>query len=462
MGLRILIFITLLASSSAWAGLVWTPEEGWHVAQGGLTNKLIGPTGEDFDNAIELMNAAREEQEEGNQWSALDLYDDVVDEYRSSIFAPEALFQRARIYIERHQFDAATKELVEIIRKYPSYSNYNQVIAELYKIGEVVQDGADPYYWGIIPGFYDPDISTKAYQQVVDNAPYSEYAPLALMNLAFVANDNNKPEEAIDALDQLINNYPESVITSDAYLTLAQTYGALVQGPQYDQGATRKSIAYYKDFLILYPQSTNIADAEAGLYYMEETLAGSKYDMGTFYWNYRNNPRAALVFLNEAITVAPNSPTADKARELIIEIKSGEEPPMTPYDWVFGRYQEPSMRQYDDQSQIDMLENEGFQIEQTEDFLETPGAMAEEVVGPDGETQTYAGEGIPFADPFLDDPIMEPYDGVGPIDPMLGPEFEVENLYPVELPGPDTPQQKAVDKWDTEQAQNPDLPAGDQ
>ena len=462
MGLRILTFITLLATTSAWAGLVWTPEEGWHVAQGGLTNKLAGPTGEDFDNAIEIMNAAREEQEDGNQWSALDLYDDVIEDYPNSIFAPEALFQTAKIHIDRGQYESATQELVEIIRKYPNYGNYNQVIAELYKIGEDVQDGAIPYYWGILPGFYNPDLSTEAYEEVVNNAPYSEYAPLALMNRAFVANDNGKPEEAIDALDRLINNYPESIITSDAYLTLAQTYGSLVQGPEYDQGATHKSIAYYKDFLILYPQSTNIPDAEAGLYYMEETLSASKYDMGTFYWEYRNNPQAALVFLNEAITVAPNSPTADKARELIIKIKSGEEPPMTPYDWVFGRYQEPSMRQYDEQSQVDMLENEGFQIEQTEDFLETPGAMAEEVVEPDGDVETYAGEGFPLADPFLDDPIMEPYDGLGPVDPMLGPEFEVENLYPVELPGPDTPEQKQIDKMQQEQAENPNLPSGAQ
>ncbi len=463
MGIRLLTTLLFLTTLTALrAELVWTPDEGWHVV-GGASDKLVGPSGEDYSSAIELMNAARKEQEDGNQWSALDLYDDVIADYPNSIFAPEALYQRAVIYIDRNQYESATKELQKIIKKYPNYEDFNLVVQQLYIIGEKVQDGSIPYYWGLIPGFYNSEISTKAYEEVVQSAPYSDYAPMALMNLAMVANDNEKPEEAIDALDRLINNYPDSFITSDAYLSLAQTYGALVQGPQYDQGATRQSIAYYKDFLILFPDSSSISEAEAGLYYMQETLSANRYDMGTFYWEYRNNPRAALIFLNEAITVAPETPSARKARELIIRIKSGEKPPMTPYDWVFGRYKEPSDRQYADQSEIDMLEDEGFQIEQTDQFLETPGAEAVETYDPEtGTTQDYMGVGVPMADPFLDDPIMEPYDGMWPADPMLGPEFDVNNLFPVELPGPNTPQQQAVDKAQTEAAENPNLPAGAQ
>lgn len=459
MGKRILTFILLLASATAaQALLTWNPSEGWRW-EGGLTDQLAGPSGEDFKNALDIMNEARAEQEEDNQWTALGLYDDVVDDYPNSVYAPEAHYQRAVIYIDRHQFETATEELTKIIRKYPNYPNFNQVVARLYEIGELVQDGEIPYYWGVIPGFYNHEFAVEAYEGVVTNAPYSEYAPLALMNLAFVANDNDKPEEAIDALDRLINNYPDSIITSDAYLTLAQTYGSLVQGPEYDQGATRQSISYYEDFLILYPDSVNVPDAEAGLYYMEETLAGNKYDLGTFYWEFRNNPEAALIFLNEAITVAPESPSAKKARELIIEIRSGAEPPETPYDWIFGRYEEPSEREYEEQSQVDMLENESFQIQSQEDFLETPGAVGVETFDGSGEPQMYEGVGMPL-DPFLDDPLMEPYEGVGMVDPLIGPEFEVDNLYPVELPGPDTPEQRQVDKEQQEEAENPNLPAG--
>ncbi|MBC2593100.1 tetratricopeptide repeat protein [Ruficoccus amylovorans] len=463
MGIRFLtLFLFLTTLTALRASLVWTPDEGWHVV-GRNTDHLVGPSGEDYTSALDLMNEARLEQEEGNQWSALDLYKEVVSDYPNSVFAPEAIYQRGVIYADRHQFETATKEFQKIIKKYPNYEGFNLVVQQLYNIGEKVQDGALPYYWGLFPGFYNADMSTKAYEEVVQSAPYSDYAPMALMNLAMVANDNDKPEEAIDALDRLINNYPDSFITSDAYLSLAQTYGALVQGPQYDQGATRQSISYYKDFLILFPDSTSVSEAEAGLYYMEETLAANRYDMGTFYWEYRNNPRAALIFLNEAITVAPDSPSARKARELIIEIKSGEKPPMTPYDWVFGRYKEPSDRQYDEQSEIDMLEDEGFQIEQTEDFLTTPGAEAAEIYDPaTGTTEDYMGVGAPLMDPYLDDPIMEPYEGMWPADPLIGPEFGVDNLFPVQLPGPNTPQQEAVDKEQTEAAENQNLPAGAQ
>ena len=44
------------------------------------------------------------------------------------------------------------------------------------------------------------------------------------------------------------------MVTSDAYLKLAETHAALVDGPLYDQGATNEAISYFEDYLILFPR----------------------------------------------------------------------------------------------------------------------------------------------------------------------------------------------------------------
>lgn len=435
-----ILLITLLATvaSPLSADLVWTPDAGWQ-ARGGVLEPFLGtPEGQ---TGVELMNEARALQEKGNNWKALSLYKEVINKYSTSILAPEAHYQRGRIYEERHQFKRSFDEYLEILRRYPDYPKFNQVIIGMYDLADRIRVGARPYFWGVIPWFRDYGQAVDVYEGVVQNAPFSEYAPLSLMHIAEVANREKRPEDAIDALDRLINDYPQSTLTPDAYLGLAQTYSDMVQGANYDQGATREAIRYYQDYLILYPGSNGAYLAEAGLYYMRETLAQSKYNLGEFYYRYRNNNRAALVFYNEAITLDPNSPSAERARKAIKKIEEGVPAPRTPVDWIFGRYHNPNLKNYEEQSEVDAMEDDAFQIQQTEAFLETPGAMAEEEFV-DGTEQTFEGVGMPLT------------------DPVTGAVFEEGVLTPVEQPGPDTTEQRATDRLQRDNAANPDLPAG--
>lgn len=440
------------------AKLVWTPQEGWR-AEGGVTEAMLG--GESFDGggertALELMNEARAEQEDDSLGDALDLYDDVIDDYPNSVYAPEAHYQRGVIYTQRSQFRDAQEEFEAILKLYPNYDNFNAVIEGMYNLAERIQDGDWPYLWGMIPWFPDPQVGVEIYEDIVTNAPFSDYAPLALMNIALIARDDDKPEEAIDALDRLINNYPQSLLAPDAYLQLADVYASLVQGPSWDQGATREAVSFYQDYLILYPDTPGSYEAEAGLYYMRETLAESKFEVGEFFWKYRNNPRAARAMYSEAITVAPQSAIAKQAEDMIAKIDSGAKPPMTPVDWVFGRYQRPGYNAYEDQSKIDALEDQAFQIEQSEAFLETPGAEAVEEVGPDGQVQQYEGVEAPIEDYMIDPETGE----LVPTAPSLTEPLDTDEMIPYNPPGPDTKEQKAIDNFQEEQAQDQNVPAG--
>ena len=60
---------------------------------------------------------------------------------------------------------------------------------------------------------------------------------------------------------------------------------------------------YFEDFTILYPESNNMPKAESSLFHMRDTLSKSKLLMADFFYQYRNNPRAARILYNEAITL---------------------------------------------------------------------------------------------------------------------------------------------------------------
>ncbi len=291
--------------------------------------------------AQEWLAQARAAQAEGKLSEALQIGQRLTKRYPNTVAAAEGHRIRGQVFAQRNQFEKSARELVTILNNYPQYEDFNGVVGEVEDLGARVLAGERPRYFGLIPGFRDRLLGVSLFEAIVSYAPQSDLAPPALIAVAALWEKEGKPENAIEALDRLINRYPRSVQTEEAYLQLARLYSEFVQGPAYDQAATRASIRYYEDFLVIHPRSAEVPAAEAKLAEMRNTLANNRYLMGRFFYFYRNMHDAARIFLNDAITVAPDSPTADDAREILARIERGEDAPKTPVDWLFGRYKHP-------------------------------------------------------------------------------------------------------------------------
>jgi outer membrane protein assembly factor BamD len=302
--------VLLIIPARLAAELVWTPQGGWKV-EGGALAGLQGPKGH---NALELMNNARAAEEAGRTSSALKLYAGVSKQYPNSIYAAEALYRTGLLQQKREQYYKSFDTFQQMVGRYPNSEKFIQVIGEQYRIASLLSEGKRAKIWGWLPGFRNREKAIEYFEVIVHNAPYSDYAPLALMNAARGYKKINENEAAIDALDRMINTYPRSVLTPDAYLKIAQTHASLVDGPYYDQKSTKESITYYEDYMILFPGDAGMAAAEKGLAEMKKILAQSKLTMADYYYKYRKNYKAAKVFYNEAITVYPDSAVAEQAR----------------------------------------------------------------------------------------------------------------------------------------------------
>ena len=312
-------------AATARADLVWTPQTGWRV-EGGALSGLAGPEGR---NALDQMNKARTEEERGSTRSAYKAYERIAKKYPNAIYAPEALYRAARLHLTRKEYNKAFDDFQQVLARYPNTKRFNEITGEQYRIASALLDGArGRMFFGLLPGFKQRDKAIEYFETILVNAPYSDYAPLSLMNIARGHQKQGQTEEAIDALDRMVNSYSQSLLAPDAYLKLAQTHASLVDGPYYDQGATKESITYYTDFMLLYPSDTNVAVAEKGLDHMKTMLAESKMKIGDFYFYKRDNFKAARVFYNEAITAYPDSQIAARAKVRLVEVeaKAGGQP----------------------------------------------------------------------------------------------------------------------------------------
>lgn len=366
--LKTIAFISLLLPLSSHAKLVWTPENGW-CAEGGILEPVIGRD-LTVKDAQEAMDSAACEYEKGHVLPALRLYKKVYSKYPESKLAPEAMYQRGHIYLARCQYEDAFREFQKIIIQFPTYPRFNDVIETQFKLASDLKGGSRPYYWGVIPGFRDYDASIDYFESIINNAPYSPYAPMALMNIADLSQRHKKPDQSIDALDRLISNYRTSDLTPMAYIKLGEAYESLVPGPDYDQGSTLKAMNYYRDFLHLYPNNELACQAEANLIAAKDKYARSKLRIGDFYYKRRNNPCAAEIYYNEAISIAPDSKAACKAQKELELIANNIKPKKTIVDLIFGRYQPLSTPNYLDELEMAKRDTEIFDNDHHEFHLD--------------------------------------------------------------------------------------------
>ncbi|HXQ81438.1 MAG TPA: tetratricopeptide repeat protein [Opitutaceae bacterium] len=293
------------------ADLTWDPRTGWQVE----ASSLAGLTGAQGRAALNMMNKARRYEDAGSRGSAIKAYEKVAAKYQGTVFAPEALFRAGMILLQRRQYYQSFKDFQEMQRRYPNTKRFNEAVGEQYRIATALANGAHNRAWGFLPMISNRTRGIEYLEVILLDAPYSDYAPLVLMDIARGDQYIKDTDEAIDALDRLINNYPQSVLAPVAYLKLGDLHASLTEGPQYDQAATKEAMTYYEDYMILYPGDSNIAVAAAGVDRMKTILAQSKIYIGDFYFYKRLNFTAARVFYNEAITAYPDSGPARIAKK---------------------------------------------------------------------------------------------------------------------------------------------------
>jgi outer membrane protein assembly factor BamD len=315
------------------ADLVWSPATGWRV-EGGV---LAGVSAAEGHKALDVMNSARAAEERRSYHSAISSYEKVVKKYPNSVYAPEALYRIGKLRLLRKQYYDAFDAFQRLIARYPNTKRFNEIIGTQYRLASDLLDGKRSYIWGMFPGPTGRSTAIGYFEVILADAPYSDYAPLCLMNIARGHQLRRETDESIDALDRLINAYPQSLLSADAYFKLAQAHASLVDGPEYDQASTKEAVTYYEDFMILFPNDVNLTKAAKGLDDMKKMLAQSKVTMADFYFYKRDNYLAARVFYNEAITAYPDSDIAKHAKLMLAKVEAkalGKPVPSSPDDPV--------------------------------------------------------------------------------------------------------------------------------
>jgi outer membrane protein assembly factor BamD (BamD/ComL family) len=71
---------------------------------------------------------------------------------------------------------------------------------------------------------------------------------LALVHIGDFAISKNRLLDVIAAFEQLVDEYPYSEYAPEAYLNLRDLYSKMIRSPLYDQRSIKLAMNYYEDF----------------------------------------------------------------------------------------------------------------------------------------------------------------------------------------------------------------------
>lgn len=301
----------VLVAPPAPAAVVYRPGQGFNSE-----DEDSGPTEK---SASEQLHKAQELEKNGETGKAIGAYRGLLSAFPNSGVASQAQFKIASLHEEQGDLERAFKDYGKYISNYPRGREFDAVVEHQYGIAKAFLEGARRKLFGV-KTFSSMERAQKMFEEIVKNAPYSKYAPLAQFNIGMALEKRGEYTDAIAAYQQTVDKYPNDDAAGDAQYQIGYVQMHLIRKGSNDQGARTKAHDAFEDFIVRYPQSEKIQQARENLSDLSETNVKKTLDIARFY-DKTKNYKAAVVYYQDVAAKAKDAPEGVEARKAIDRLK---------------------------------------------------------------------------------------------------------------------------------------------
>jgi len=133
-------------------------------------------------NAAELFQVAEAAEKEGNLKRAIKAYSSLVKRHPKDALAPGALYRKAQLQEQEHDYIRAAESFRQLVEGYPSSPHFDEAIEAQFRIGEMYLAGKKTRVLGI-PFGSSMDNAVNIFAAVVRTAPYGKYTARAQFDI---------------------------------------------------------------------------------------------------------------------------------------------------------------------------------------------------------------------------------------------------------------------------------------
>ncbi len=278
----------------------------------------VVPRPDEIAAAAQLLQQGRDLEAQGQGAKAMDVFRDVVRRYAGTDSAPKALFSMAKLQ-EATKPQDAFKTYQKLVADYPKSPDFAAAIEAQYRIAAGFLDGERVKFLGM-PTLPSMAKAQEMFEQVIKNAPFTQWAPLAQFGMGQALEKQGKKEEAIAAYQLVVDKYPSSDVADDALYQIGYVYQSVSKTGEYDQSATEKAQDAFQDFAIRYPESEKLTQANENIGELETRQTESSLAIAKFYEK-RKNYRAAAIYYRLATDENPESKEGKEAKVRLADLQ---------------------------------------------------------------------------------------------------------------------------------------------
>lgn len=299
----IIIFALLLDSGTGYCYWVWTPE----------TRRWINPKYAPKDTPKEQLLYAMDFFEAKDYKKALGEFRKIIRHYRRSEAASEAQYYIGRCYDEMGYPYQAFEAFQKVIDDYPFTQRTEEIVTRQFEIGNNLYEGEKTKFFGLRFKAI-PEQIIDVYKKVVQNSPYSKNAPIAQFRIGELYKKIAFYQEAREAFQKILDDYPNSSVAMEAKFQLALTASVASGGSSYDQSLAKQAQKEFEDFQRAHPDSELVERVEKEKKEIIEQRAGHYMQNAGFYERI-GKYQSAAIYYNKILDEFPEASPAPKALE---------------------------------------------------------------------------------------------------------------------------------------------------
>ncbi len=167
-----------------------------------------------------------------------------------------------------------------------------------------------------------PSLGTaeKIFISITENVPYSAYGDNAQYKLGEVYKKRGEFEQAVEAFETLIKEYPESSLVAEAryQIALSRLQGSLPA--DYEQATTDKALREFEEFIETSPPPELEEEAQKAISELKARKAKHEYDIAEFY-EISHKYKSALIYYESIVNNYPGTEWARLAEAKIDKLK---------------------------------------------------------------------------------------------------------------------------------------------
>lgn len=160
--------------------------------------------------------------------------------------------------------------------------------------------------------------ATKKFDSVDRQHPYSEFARKSMVMSAFSDYRQGKYDEAINAGKRYVQLYPSTPDAAYAQYIVGLSYFRQIRDVTQDQKESRRAIEAMEEVVNRWPDSEYVDDAKAKIRFARDQLAGKEMQIGRYYLE-RREYLAAIKRFRYVVEQYPNTRQVEEALARLTE-----------------------------------------------------------------------------------------------------------------------------------------------